>query len=252
MWTTPPDVMQKGPPPTFFLLAALGGIGPSLAGIATTAIVDGNLQDLFSENRWSRVGSKWYAAALFISPFLGLMTLVVERTFELPTATAEEMIETLPLCVIFPFFSASGEEVGWRGFLLPKLQKRYSAFKSSILVGVAWGMWHIPTQILAMRQYGAAVVLASIFVSHIVAMTAQSVVVTWLYNNSRQSLLLVMLYHYSLTFTAIFTSPLSSSESAMLPHWLIFALFYWVAALIIIVTSGSEHLVRKPSKARQA
>jgi membrane protease YdiL (CAAX protease family) len=251
--TTPPDVMQKGPPPTFFLFAALGGIGPSLAGIATTAIIDGSLRELFSGFRWSRAGSKWYTAALLVSPFLGLMTLAVERTFGLPTATLEEMIETWPLCLIFPFFSASGEEVGWRGFLLPRLQKRHSAFKSSILVGVAWGMWHIPTQILGMRQYGPMVVLASIFVSHIVAMTAQSVVATWLYNNSSsQSLLTVVLYHYSLTFTAIFMSPLTSSDSAMLPHWLIFAVLYWVAALIIIVTSGSEHLVRKPFKTRQA
>jgi membrane protease YdiL (CAAX protease family) len=250
--TTPPDVMQKGPPPAFFLFAALGGIGPSLAGIATTATVDGNLRDLFSGFRWSRPGNKWYAAALLISPFLGLMTLAVERTLGLPTATVAEMIETVPLCLIFPFFSACGEEIGWRGFLLPKLQKRHSAFKSSILVGVAWGLWHIPTQILAMRQFGAVVVLASIFVSHIVAMTAHSVVATWLYNNSSQSLLLVMMYHYSLTFTAIFMGPLSSSDSAMLPHWLIFALLYWVAALIITVTSGSEHLVQKPFKTYQA
>lgn len=250
--TMPHDVMQKGPPPIFFLFALLGGIGPSLGGIVTTAIIDGNLRDMFSRFRWSLVGIKWYAAALLICPLLGLMTLAVERALGMPTTTVEEMIGTLPISVLWPVFSSFGEELGWRGFLLPKLQTQCSALKSSILVGVAWALWHIPAHFIAMRQYGIQVVLASILVSQIVGLTAHSVVMTWLHTNSSQSLLLAVFYHYSITFSAAFMTPLTSSDSAMLPHWLISALLTSTAALIIVNTTGPTLLVRGPSKAHQA
>ncbi len=87
--TTPPGVMQEGISPTFIVLAMLGGIGPSLAGIVTTAIVDGKegLRDLFARSgRW-RVGIGWYAAALLITPLVALATLALEKALGMPTAT---------------------------------------------------------------------------------------------------------------------------------------------------------------------
>jgi hypothetical protein len=110
--TTPPGVMQEDPPPTFFAVAALGGIGPSLAGIVTTATVGGKegLRDLFSRFRQWHVGVGWYAVALLITPLVVLTTLAVERTLGMPTATLEEMIGSLPFSVIYPIFAGLGEE----------------------------------------------------------------------------------------------------------------------------------------------
>ena len=245
--TTPPGAMQEGISPTFFVLAALGGIGPSLAGIVTTAIVDGKegLRDLFARfGRW-RVGIGWYVAALLITPLVALATLAVEGALGMPTATLEEIIGTLPISIIWPIFAALGEEFGWRGFYLPRLQKRHTALGSSIVVGVAWGLWHIPTQYLAFRQYGLLVVFAYVFVVHIVAITAQSTVMTWVHNNARQSLLLMILFHFGLTSTTLFLFPLNMPVMEDLRHQLIYAALYWLVALFVIVTAGPKRLVRE-------
>jgi membrane protease YdiL (CAAX protease family) len=116
--------------------------------------LDEGLRDLFARfGRW-RVGVRWYATALLIAPLVGLVTLVAERVLQMPTATLDEMMGTLPVSAIYPIFAALGEEFGWRGFYLPRLQQRRSALGASTIVGVAWGLWHIPTQILAFRQSG--------------------------------------------------------------------------------------------------
>ncbi len=245
--TAPPGAMQAGISPTFFVLAILGGIGPSLAGIVTTAIVDGKegLRDLFARFRWWRVGIGWYAVALLITPLVALATLAVEGALGMPTATLEEIIGTLPISIIWPIFAALGEEFGWRGFYLPRLQKRHTALRSSIVVGVAWGLWHIPTQYLAFRQYGLLVAFAYVFVVHIVAITAQSTVMTWVHNNARQSLLLMILFHFGLTSTTLFLFPLNMPVMEDLRHQLIYAALYWLVALFVIVTAGPKRLVRE-------
>ena len=251
--TTPPGAMQEGISPAFFVLAALGGIGPSLAGIVTTAIVDGKegLRDLFARFRRWRVGIGWYAVALLITPLAALATLAVEGALGMPTATLEEMIGTLPISIIWPIFAALGEEFGWRGFYLPRLQKRHTALGSSIVVGVAWGLWHIPTQYLAFRQYGLLVVFAYVFVVHIVAITAQCTVMTWVHNNARQSLLLMILFHFGLTSTTQFLFPLNMPVMEGLRHQLIYAAFYWLAALFVIATAGPKRLVRESRSAQE-
>jgi membrane protease YdiL (CAAX protease family) len=252
--TFPPNVMQEGMPPTFIILAMLGNIGPSLAGIVTTSIVDGKegLRDLFARFRRWRVGIGWYAAALLITPLVGLATLAVEGALGMPTATLEEMIGTLPISIIWPLLAALGEEFGWRGFYLPRLQKRHTALRASIVVGVVWGLWHIPTQVLAFRQYGLLVVSANVFATHIVAVTAQTTVMTWVHNNARQSLLLMILSHFGITFTAGFLFPLSMSVIEGLRHWLIYAVFYWLAALVVIAIAGPKRLVRESRSLQQA
>ena len=200
--------------------------------------------------RW-RVGIGWYAVALLTTPLAALATLALEKALGMPTATLEDMIGTLPFSMVYPIFAALGEEFGWRGFYLPRLQKRHTALGASIVVGVAWGLWHIPTQYLAFRQYGLLVVFANVFVTHIVAVTAQTTVMTWVHNNARQSLLLMILFHYGITATTLFLFQPNMPVMQGLRHWLIYAAFYWLAALIVIATSGPKRLVRESRSAQE-
>ena len=257
--TTPPDAMQEGISSTFILLAALGGIGPSLAGIVATAIVDGKeeLRDLFARLRRWRVGIGWYAAALLSTPIVGLATLVVERALGMPTTSLEGMKATLPVSLIWPVFAALGEEFGWRGFYLPRLQKRHSALGSSIIVAVAWGLWHLPTQVLAFRQYGLLVILAHLLVDNIAVLIAITTVMTWVHNNTRQSMLLMILFHYGITATAQISSGVTMSVADGLWHGLVYAALYWLVALVVIAIAGPKRLVRearrkaKPEKEKE-
>ena len=169
----------------------------------------------------------------------------------MPTATLEEMIGSPPISIMWPILAALGEEFGWRGFYLPRLQKRHTALGSSIIVAVAWGLWHIPTQYLAFRQYGLLAVFAYVLVVHIVSITAQTTVMTWVHNNAKQSLLLMILFHFALTSTAQLLFPLNMSVMEGLRHQLIYAAFYWLAALFVIATAGPKRLVRESRSAQE-
>ena len=103
-----------------------------------------------------------------------------------------------PLGLSFPVFAlmavftgATGEELGWRGFALPRLQKHFSALISSLLLGIYWGIWHIPTWII----FGVPFTFEStiLFVSTTVL---NSIILTSIYNNTKGSILLVSLHHW--------------------------------------------------------
>ena len=74
----------------------------------------------------------WYAVALLLTPLVGLATVVADRLFGLPTATWKSALATLPISILWPIFAALGEEYGWRGYMLPRLQKRQTALWATI------------------------------------------------------------------------------------------------------------------------
>ena len=103
-----------------------------------------------------------------------------------------------PLGLSFPVFAlvaiftgATGEELGWRGFALPRLQRRYSALTSSLILGIYWGFWHIPPWII----FGIPMSLVSTLF-FIAATTLNSIILTVIYNNTQGSTLLVSLHHW--------------------------------------------------------
>jgi len=92
-----------------------------------------------------------------------------------------------------------GEELGWRGFLLPEFQKRYSSLKSAILIGIIWFAWHIP---LFWAPFGTLVSGEAISVlpviTYFIMLTCLSIIITWLVINSKGSALIAILFHLSI------------------------------------------------------
>ncbi|HEX2027965.1 MAG TPA: CPBP family intramembrane glutamic endopeptidase, partial [Nitriliruptorales bacterium] len=90
------------------------------------------------------------------------------------------------------------EEPGWRGFALPGLQERLGPLAGALVLGVLHGVWHLPLYLLIPGYNGAPPDLAGIgaqFLVFVVGVTSGSVTITWLFNNTRGSVLLAMLYH---------------------------------------------------------
>ncbi|MGD8815302.1 MAG: CPBP family intramembrane metalloprotease, partial [Anaerolineales bacterium] len=183
-------------------LALSSTLSALFAGIVLTAIVDGRvgLKRLLQRYLIWRVGiGKWLFAFLFIVPAL-LLGSLVNPLFggDPPTLSGfEPPFPWLPMFLIFFLVAGVGEDLGWTGFLIPRLQTRYSALGSSLIRGVLWGLWHIPLWLYAridapaLRDlpYGGWIAQKgfwfSIGVFFVLFVIPWSILYSWLFNNSR-------------------------------------------------------------------
>jgi hypothetical protein len=137
--------------------------------------------------------------------------------------------------VILLFFSPLWEEIGWRGFFLPRLQLRYSAFHSSLIIGVIWGLWHLPI-ILAINPYGDKSIIYFLFI--FLGCIAISILQTGIFNVTKGSLLACVLLHDVINASAAyFYSGLSKNEFG---PFKIFTGFLILIALVFYIKTKSK------------
>src|SRR5262249_26869872 len=139
-----------------------------------------------------RVGLGYYGVALLL-PFLLLLGAILISTL---LGTFGQAVPPLPVVVttIIVALVFNGifnqEEIGWRGFAPPRLQARWSALQASLVLGVIWGLWHLPL-FLTLGTPNAQLP----FLGFLLNVMAQTILLTWLFNSTRGSLLLCQLLH---------------------------------------------------------
>jgi uncharacterized protein len=223
-----------------FVLLLLGSLVPSTVAIVLVGVLHGGagVRRLLGRLLLWRVGYRWWLVVLVV-PILVPCAIAVSLLFGGRYPAVELGIPMVLSMFVFSIFpgSALGEEIGWRGFVLPHLQARHSALGASIVLGVVWGMWHLPLWLT-----GAASHPLGLFPAFVVAVVASSVLYTWLYNNTRGSLLIVVLFH------ATTNLPLSLFPDALVsgavPPLLIFAAMMVITAAVVAVASGPANLSR--------
>jgi uncharacterized protein len=137
--------------------------------------------------------------------------------------------------------SALGEEIGWRGYALPRLQAGRSALSASLILGPIWALWHLPLWLT-----GAPGRTPILYAAFVVSVIALSVILTWVYNGTGGSLLMVVLLHA--TFNLPMTLAIDELGSrATVPLLLYFGLLV-VAAIVVVIVTGPAHLSRKHHK----
>jgi len=107
-----------------------------------------------------------------------------------------------------------GEEPGWRGFALPRLQRQAGPLWGTLILGMLWGLWHLPLYLrpvylaaTGVQEAGTSVAGLSVaFVGSLLALTALAVIFTWVFNHTRGSLLLMMLLAASLNTGGLFVT----------------------------------------------
>jgi membrane protease YdiL (CAAX protease family) len=182
-------------PEAVFLTLATLGVG--LAGLGMAAAESGRagLRSLLAQVlRW-RMRPWWYAAAI-LGPALfpgGAFLLGLVLSNPLTPAASLQVWLSLPLFVVALVVPALLEEIGWRGYALPRLQRRIGALRASVVLGVIWAGVHLPLWLLP--DFGFADQSVPLY---IVQVTAISVVLAWLYNATGGSLLLTGLAHASI------------------------------------------------------
>lgn len=155
----------------------------------------GGVSRLFSGWKKWRASPKWYLLAFspLVIYFLSAgVYFVTGGSSQGPDRNAFLGFSFPVMAVIAIFTGATGEELGWRGFALPRLQKRYSALVSSLILGFLWGIWHISSWVVS----GTPLTIESTL--FFVATTIlNSIVMTCICNNTKGSILLVSIHHWS-------------------------------------------------------
>jgi membrane protease YdiL (CAAX protease family) len=161
----------------------------------------GGLRELLGRGLIWRVGIRWWAFAVF---FMILPSVAALYLYNLLGGPSVDWSGLQPLYTLVPQFifltiaAGVGEEFGWRGFLLPRLQTRYNALASGLIVGVAWATWHVPLFFIkgtSQYEQGLQGGLLPAILGYAVFVIAQSVQFTWLFNNTKGSVLLAAVFH---------------------------------------------------------
>ena len=214
------------------LFGFLALFGPASAAIIVTASTDGRtgVRALFQRLAIGRVGLRWYIVALGLPAVLSLGTVGLSLALGMPTTVQFNALSPVAITL---FILVIGEELGWRGYALPRLQTRFGGVGASLILGILWAGWHLPNQFIpGLDCYGYGF---GAFACYVVAMT---VLFTWLARETRGSVLLAWLFH-----GAINTLLFLNAAVDIVQRWWLSAAVYGTAALIVVLLAG-PHLTR--------
>ena len=226
------------------LIFVPGAIVPALVAVFLTAQSEGRegIADLLRGIVKWRINAGWY---LFAVGYIAAIKVAAAFLYHFAT-DAWPIFGGVPwyLMAVATIFSTpvqAGEEIGWRGFALPRLAKRFRLAWASIILGFIWAAWHLPFFFIpGSDNFGQS------FAMYLLAVTALSVALAWLYFRTNRSLLLVMLMHAAIDNTAgIVRSPISAggatnpfAPSSSLFAWLTVALLWICAAWFLAQMRG--------------
>jgi membrane protease YdiL (CAAX protease family) len=230
-------------PPAVHYLAAYG---PMTASITVTAAIAGRpgLKELWGRiSRW-RVGWGWFLVALLSPAALFAVGVAVAMLLgqPAPDLTGLGQVNYMPplgLLGAWAFWFLTygmGEEIGWRGFALPRLQHGASAARATLVLGLIWALWHLPP-FFYLDTYQKMGLWMYPFLAFTIV--CGNVVYTWIYNSSGGSVLMAILFHASFnTFSA------SSAGQGTIA--IVMTAGIVLASLIIPRVYGLENLSRRP------
>ena len=235
----------------------LGVFGPMAAAIVVTALEGGRagLRSLLGRVvRW-RVAPVWYAVAILGPIVLTLSTMALVVVFGGPPPDLSAIIGALPTVLVLTVYMlvqvGIGEEIGWRGYALPRLQTGYSALVSSLILGVLWALWHLPLFFNPDLHYSNLP-----FVLQLAFQIPAAILFTWVFNSTGGSVLIAILMHAVLNASSRLWSampeysvepPTAAEAAAQTVHINLMAtIVVWVAAVVVVLVYGPRNLSRRP------
>ena len=208
-----------------------GLLGPMLAAFVVSSVVTGRagVADLLRRMvRW-RVPARWYAAALVPLAAAAIALAVAAPFAGAPSPARLSRMPGLPeagwltVFVLVFLVNGYGEETGWRGFAWPRLRERHGLAGAALLIALPWAFWHLPTFWLDTGMRGFPPFMVPGF---LVGMAAGAVVLGWLYEHARGSLLVVALFHAALNMASATeaTADVAAAASAVVIAWAVLIL----------------------------
>lgn len=221
-------------------LRVLGTFAPTIAGFLLSYMEEGPIGvfDL-AKRGWHYEKILYFVVAIFLIPILCFLSLwlaiITEGIVLVEIVNISRWDAFIPY--IFTVFLIGGplqEEFGWRGYALDRLESKYNALISSLIVGILWSIWHLPSFFIP-----GTIQHEQSFFAFFTSVLLISILFTWLYNNTNRSILVVMLFHASINIS-YWTIPINSTFTGPIYYTIILG----IIVVLVIIFYGSNELIR--------
>lgn len=199
---------------TFFPSSAnymfiLPQFAPMSAAILVIAILYGKsgVYDLMRMVSFRNINVKWSFVAMFIPIIVCgisyILLFVIVETKQTITTEFNRPPWNYALCMLFAVLGSYGEELGWRGFMLPQLQKKHSRFISSLIVGFLWGLWHF--------KFHSGILVFTLYTFLVIEF---SLIISWLYSKTKGNIISAIIFHTAVNLCSLVLFEKVISDSA--------------------------------------
>ena len=230
------------------VLGITGLLGPILSGFVMTAVTEGRA----GIHRWLRrivlwrVGLRWYLFALIGLPLAMVLATIIVRPGALESFQTLAPLSVLPYLGAFVFMVLIGgplfEEPGWSGFALPRLQRVHSPLVGGLILGSLWALWHLPGFLIPSQDLTDIPPRGTVldFFVFALALIGLRLVMQWVFNNTKGSVLMAILIHaswntfYSAALIQLFPAP------SVLGSYLNLTIAAGALALVVVVLTGGR------------
>jgi membrane protease YdiL (CAAX protease family) len=229
-------------------LLLLGVAGPTITGILFTYLTrdkEGR-QDFWKRViGFNRIPAVWYLVIFLFVPAMHLIAVLLDILFGGGGSTWGELARGAaanPLSILFSIMFSTLipfiEELGWRGYLLDRLQAKWSALASSLILGLLWSLWHLPMFFIR-GSYQAGLGIGTLeFWLFFLSIVPLTFVFTWIFNNTGRSTLATILFHSMINFTGELILLSKNADT-------IYNLLWFAVAIAITAMWGARTFTRQ-------
>ncbi len=230
------------------IMNLVGGIGPSLIAFIITFKNEGKhgAKQLFNRVLKVKLGY-WYLPIFLIIPVLLVLAHILNMILfgaSFPQTGLLSEPWWIPIVFLIFFILQFSEEFGWRGYALDRLQSRWDAFVSSLIIGVLWATWHLPMFLSnGFPHFQNHLPFGQLFITLITA----SIIITWLQNNCKGSLVPAFIIHSFINFSGEVLPLIEKNKEAVGDYtaWMIVNVLLIITSIFILLIWGKKKLVRK-------
>jgi membrane protease YdiL (CAAX protease family) len=219
--------------------------GPTIAAFCLTYLNEGTqgIKTLLKRATNTNFPKIWWLPTFLLLPALTGGALLLSIITEGTTTEIALLANPIALLIgwdsfisIFLFRGPLQEEFGWRGYALPRLQSRFNALISSIILGVIWFAWHIPYYTLV----GDEAIFQSQFIGLSISHILLTILITWLFNNTDGSILVSLIFHTTISFSWVLFPFVETQSGSMYYFFLLL-----IAVTLILVIWKPKRFVRE-------
>lgn len=226
-------------------ISILAVFTPSIVAFFLTLFTKGKkgIYDLFIRQTIQAASLKWFLLSIFVFPALISLAILTSLNFNV-SGFELRTTQLMPQIIVIVLI-AVGEEYGWRGFLLPKLMNRFDLFRSSIILGLIWGIWHFPAYLI-----GTGVPLHMNFMVFLLWVVLGTFMISWIYYYTK-SVLTSILAHIGANAAFSYLPILPEFTGSIHAFWIFMAYLVLLVVLIYFFKRG-DLMIRNKKYAKKS